>query len=199
MPQHSLVIKAKERVAARAAKKAAQQQPGASKVPGPKRKPADKSASSGGGGADAVALAAAKQAVEEAAAGGKIGKNSMQAISALLLLSLAARIRALESMAVWTYKIITDDPYAMFDTMGAIGSEHQSSIVEAKKSGETYTSEAPIHIVMWSGVVDLFRDTIVDLGQYLDTISNDSYSQVIKEVKYFRRIRCYEKKIQDWW
>ena len=81
----------------------------------------------------------------------------------------------------------------MFDVMSEIGKEHNQSIYKAKKTDAHYGSEAPIHILCYVGVSEILKEEIPAIQEYVDGISENCYIEAVGEIKYFRRIRCYDK------
>ena len=117
--------------------------------------------------------------------------NSVTSVTCLFILSLAARVRALESILIWCCTLPIEDD--MFDVMSEIGKEHNQSIYKAKETGAHYESEAPIHILCYVGALEILKEEIPAIQEYVDGISENGYIEAVGEIKYFRKIRCYDK------
>ncbi len=98
-------------------------------------------------------------------------------------------MRAIESMAMWVYNMLTGDE--IFDCMAETGKEHQKAIDKAKKEGTGYTPDAPIHVMQFATALEIIRNDLPSVSDYCDTLAENNYAEVVKEVLYFRRVRCH--------
>ncbi len=69
--------------------------------------------------------------------------------TALLSLSMTARVRALESISCNVLIFVTTGSSSVFDTTQALGEAHHDSVTKAKKENERYTQAASMFIEMW--------------------------------------------------
>ena len=70
----------------------------------------------------------------------------------LLSLSMASRIRSLESMVMWCVLIPSD--CEICDIMKECTKNHSIAIREAKSGGAAFKLEAPVHVIAWIGVME---------------------------------------------
>ncbi len=135
------------------------------------------------GGSKAAVAADVPEKLDKSA---KTGKNSMAGLTSLMVLSLTARMRAIESMVMWVYNMLTEDE--LFDCMAETGKEHQKAIDKAKKDGTSYTPDAPIHVMQFATALEIIRNDLPSVSDYCDTLAENSYAEAVKDVLYFRRV-----------
>lgn len=119
---------------------------------------------------------------------------ALQKFTSLLCISMANRLRAIESMVMWVYLFSSEAD--IMDCMTEIGKQHHKSIVQAKNGGDAYEPEVPIHCIAWIAVLELLREALTGspLEDYLDNIADNDYAAVKMDVLYFRKLRCFDKK-----
>ena len=78
---------------------------------------------------------------------------SVDQIQCIAISGFGLNSRGIESMLLWCCMFDSDNE--CMDTMGGFGKERNNNIAEAKKNGTAYEPEAPIHVIMWIGVLEI--------------------------------------------
>lgn len=105
---------------------------------------------------------------------------ALQKFTPLLCVSMANRLRAVESMVMWCYILPSDTDF--MDALQEIGKQHHKAIMAAKNGGGEYQPECPVHIIAWIAVLHCIQDSLTDtpLDKYLDEVESNDYHEAKK-------------------
>ena len=120
-------------------------------------------------------------------------KKNMQQINVMLTLSMAVRQRAAESIIQDV--LILDNSAELITGLDKIGQVWNEQLQQSRSKKQKFNPKVPIHIIMFCSAMDYFAGVPqlqADFGPYVKSCRQDTEG-LSDEVKYFRKIRCFDK------
>lgn len=126
-------------------------------------------------------------------------KRGWAALTATLVVSLASRLRALESIAVDCFHLPTEDEATIITRMANMGKLHQAAMDAERAKRKKYTPKngQPIHVNIFHSVMMLLaKGHLSKTAEFNATIAKMSQNMewATPQVKYFKKVLCYDKK-----